>query len=83
MSEVYYSDDIVSNCESCDDFDTFIDECVDDYLDTDGDEAIAYDVPDFIAENEEEYDDSFSRIVEISTDDDGDISVHYSSDSHW
>ena len=81
MSSVYYSDDIRNNCESCEDFDTFIDECVDSFIDRDGPEAMAYDVPEFIAENVDEYDDSFSRIVEISTDEDGDVSVHYSSDS--
>lgn len=80
---VYYSDDVSNNCESCDDFDTFIDECVDDYLDDGDDEAAAYDIPDYIAENEDEYDDSFGRIIEITTDDDGDIDVHYSSDGYW
>ena len=85
MSSVYFSDDIRENCENCEDFDTFIDECVDDYISTDETEPKAYDVPTFLYDDDD-YDDSLdteSCIIEITTDDDGDMNVHYSSDKHW
>ena len=80
MSTVNYSNDIENNCENCEDFESFIDECVDAFIAKDGPESMAYDVPDYIAENTDEYDDSYSRSIEISTAEDGDIDVHYNSD---
>ena len=78
MSSVVFSNDIQENYDSCHDFAVFVDECVDDFIDNDEEEPKAYSIPDFIAENEDEYDDSHCREIEIKLKKNGDVKVRYS-----